>query len=199
MKLFKDQKEFKRANRGIGWAEAFYHEPYCNAYFSSEEGNPYHWMLHEAVHQLNNEVAHFHMPKWDNEGTATYFSTSAVRNGALIPGKIDPRTYPIWWLGDMVLTGDIKKDIASNQIIPLRAIVTGQGGPGMDKNFNLYYIQWWSLTHFLFHFENGKYRERYIQVIRDGGSLEAFEKHIGPIEQIQSEWYSYLQKLVKVH
>lgn len=197
LKLFKNQTEFKRANRGIGWAEAFYREPYCNAYFSSEEANPCHWMLHEAVHQLNNEVAHFSMPKWANEGTATYFSTSMIRNGSLAAGQIDPHTYPVWWVGSMALTGDIQKDIASNQIIPLRAIVTGKGGPGMGENFNLYYLHWWSLSHFLFHYQGGKYREAYIQVIRDGGGVEAFEKRVGPIERVQGEWYGYLTMLAK--
>src|SRR5881628_2326600 len=56
VKLFKDRTEFRRINPGLGWAEAFYREPYCRAYYSREENNPYHWMLHEAVHQLNNEV-----------------------------------------------------------------------------------------------------------------------------------------------
>ena len=46
-----------RVNPNLGWAEAFYREPYCRAYFSDREVNPYHWMLHESVHQLNREVA----------------------------------------------------------------------------------------------------------------------------------------------
>ncbi len=53
VKLFKDRTEFRRINPGLGWAEAFYREPYCRAYFSAAENNPYHWMLHESVHQLN--------------------------------------------------------------------------------------------------------------------------------------------------
>ena len=48
VKLFKDRPEFRRVNPGLGWAEAFYREPYCRAYFSAAENNPYHWMLHEA-------------------------------------------------------------------------------------------------------------------------------------------------------
>lgn len=199
LRLFKDRDEFKRINRGSGWAEAFYQEPYCNAYYSADEPNPYHWMLHEATHQLNKELEHFNMPKWENEGVATYFSTSLIRHGKLTPGDIDVRTYPVWWTSDMELTGDIQKDIASNQIIPLRAIVSGQGGPPLDANFNLYYIHWWSLSHFLFHYDNGKYRAGYFKVIREGGTLESFEKSIGPIETIQGEWYGHLRKLTKVY
>jgi hypothetical protein len=58
VKLFKNRAEFRRINPNLGWAEAFYREPYCRAYYSAAEINPYHWMLHESVHQLNHEVAH---------------------------------------------------------------------------------------------------------------------------------------------
>jgi hypothetical protein len=193
LKLYKDQAEFKRVNRGMGWAEAFYREPFCHAYYSAAEINPYHWMLHEATHQLNREISHFRLPKWADEGTATYFSTSVISHGVLKLGQIDGNAYPIWWLDDLKLSGDIQKDIASNQIIPLRAIVTGSGGPGMNQNFNLYYVHWWSLSHFLFQFDGGKYRQPYLQVLREGASLDVFEKHIGPIEAVQAEWYRYLQ------
>ncbi|MBI3849324.1 MAG: hypothetical protein HY298_03380 [Verrucomicrobia bacterium] len=65
--LFKDRAEFRRINPGLGWAEAYYRESYCRAYFSSGEINPYHWMLHESVHQLTHEVAHLKLAKWLEE------------------------------------------------------------------------------------------------------------------------------------
>jgi hypothetical protein len=58
VKLFKGRQEFRHVNPGLGWAEAYYLKPYCKAYFSASEINPYHWMLHEATHQLNRDVAH---------------------------------------------------------------------------------------------------------------------------------------------
>ena len=79
VKLFKDRTEFRRINPGLGWAEAFYREPYCRAYYSGDENNPYHWMLHEAVHQLNNEVGHLKLEKWLEEGLAEYFSSHPNR------------------------------------------------------------------------------------------------------------------------
>src|SRR5581483_770218 len=72
LKLYRDRAECRRVNPWVGWAEAFYRKPYCNAYYSEDEVNPYHWMLHEATHQLNNEVAHFKLAKWVDEGLATY-------------------------------------------------------------------------------------------------------------------------------
>jgi len=67
LKLYKDRDEMRAIHPSMGWAEAFYSRPYCHAYFSSKEINPYHWMLHESVHQLNNEVAHLHLAKWLEE------------------------------------------------------------------------------------------------------------------------------------
>ncbi len=60
MKLFKDREEFRRCNRSCGWAEAFYRTPYCYQYYGADEAHPYHWMMHEATHQLNAEAACLH-------------------------------------------------------------------------------------------------------------------------------------------
>jgi hypothetical protein len=149
-------------------------------------------MVHEAVHQLNNEVAGLRIAPWVDEGLADYFGTSVYRNGRFHPGEVDENTYPIWWLGTLSLTGDMTQDLADGRIISLRSIVTGQGGPDIDEAFNLYYIHWWSLSHFLVHFHNGQYRESFSRVVRDGGSLRSFERNIGPVEVLQVEWYSYL-------
>jgi hypothetical protein len=83
VKLFKDRVEFRRINPGLGWAEAFYRKPYCLAFFSAAETNPYHWILHESVHQLSHEVAHFQLAKWLEEGVAEYFSTSRLSDSEL--------------------------------------------------------------------------------------------------------------------
>jgi len=197
VKLFKDRDEFRRCNRGVGWAEAFYRTPVCHAYYSAREMNPYQWMLHEAVHQLNTEVAQLKLPQWADEGLAEYFSTSQIRNGELRLGEIDRNTYPIWWLDDMALSGDLAKDIAAHKIIPLRTIVTGRGGPNMNEEFNLYYIHWWSLVHFLFQFDGGKYRESFFCLLRDGVTETSFERQIGSLDRIQREWCEHLQTVRK--
>ena len=195
LKLFKDRSEFRRCNRGLGWAEAFYRPPCCHAYYSANELNPHHWMLHEAVHQLNHEVARLELAKWADEGLSEYFSTSFLRDGKLEIGKVDRNTYPVWWLDELQLSGNLKQDLESGTVIPLRAILEGHGGPSLDKNFNLYYLHWWSLTHLLFEGQNSKYREHVAPLLREGASLESFEKHIGPVEQLQAEWYQHLQGL----
>lgn len=194
--LYKDQAEFKAHNRSSPWAEAYYLPPRSHAYYSDGD-NPVHWMTHEATHQLNHEVAHFRKTKWVDEGLADYFGSSWIENGTLTPGSIDPATYPIWWLPRLSLTGDLQDDIAAGTLIPLRAIISGKGGPDINRNVNLYYIEYWSLTHFLFHYQEGKYAARYRQLITTNGTLENFEQLIGPVDQIQAEWYAYLQGVAK--
>ena len=195
IKLFKDHKEFKRCNRSKGWAEAYYGKPYCYLYYSGSEKNPYHWMIHEATHQLNEEVAGLSLSKWLNEGLAEYISTSRIINNRLHFGEIDTNTYPIWWLDIIATTGDMEKDKGNLSIIPLRAIISGRGGPDIDEYFNLYYLHWWSLTHFLFHSQQEKYRDGVVRLLKRGGEPADFEKLVGKIEDIEREWYQYVLEL----
>jgi hypothetical protein len=195
LKLYRDRREFRRCNRGVGWAEAFYRSPYCSAYFSADEINPCHWMLHEGVHQLNREVAHLHLAKWADEGLSEYFSTSILRDGRLLVGTVDRNTYPVWWLEDLELSGNLDRGLEAGRVIPLRVILTGRGGPPMNRDFNLYYLHWWSLMHLLFEGQGGKYRKGALEMLREGGTLVSFEKHLGSVEQVQIEWYQHLQEL----
>ncbi len=199
VKLFKDREEFKRCNRRRvrSWAEAFYKKPYCYQYYSAEEPNPYHWMVHEATHQLNTEAAGLKLAQWLDEGIASYVSTSRIVDGSIKFGEIDPNTYPTWWFASMSITGNLDMDKKIDSLVPLRAVITGKGGPGLNKWVNLYYLHWWSFMHFLFHYEAGKYVTGLSELIKEGGSLSAFEKHIGPVDEIEQQWYEYVIDLRK--
>jgi hypothetical protein len=193
MKLYKDRNEFRRVNPGLGWAEAFYRTPYCQAYYSAGELNPCHWMLHEAVHQLNSEVAHLDLVKWLEEGLAEYFSTSQFIRGKLVVGKIDPNTYPVWWNEIIATTPDLDTNLRNGSVIPLRSIISGSGGPGMRRNVNLYYLHWWTLTHFLF--ETAEYHQAAFSLINDGGGIDTFTRDIGDIERLQAKWHSHVRTI----
>ena len=193
VKLFKDRTEMRRVYPALGWAEAFYRKPYCLAYFSANEINPCHWMLHESVHQLNREVAHVRLEKWLEEGLATYFSTSRIASNALALGRLDPNTYPVWWIEEIANGPDCSENIRNGSVIPLRSIITNRGGPSMKSQFNLYYLHWWTLTHFIF--ESPQYREHASALVQRGGGLEAFEQTIGPVDKVQVEWHAYVRRL----
>ena len=160
---------------------------------------PYHWMLHEATHQLAREVSGFRRNQWIEEGLASYFSTSTLGDAGLQPGVVDSHAYPIWWLSRYRLTGDAARDAAAEQFVPLEVLLTGRGGPNVDLSFNVYYVDAWSLTHFLFHYENGKYAPGYRQFLAQGAKPEDFAQLIGPVERVQEEWYRYLLELQRLH
>jgi len=196
VKLFKDRKEFRWINPGLGWAEAFYREPYCRAYFSENEPNPYHWMLHESVHQLNHEVAHLRLEKWLEEGLADYFATSRLDAKALLVGHIDLNTYPVWWIEQIATSTNLTENIRNGSVIPLRSIITNRGGPRLSSHVNLYYLHWWTLTHFIF--ESAPYRENAVELTQRGGGLEAFEQTIGSLDRVESEWHAYVLNLKEI-
>jgi hypothetical protein len=193
--LYRDREQFKRNNHSRPWAEAYYLAPRCYAYYS-DDANPYHWMLHEATHQLLRESSGWRPAKWANEGIASYFGASRLVDGVLMDGTIDPTAYPIWWLSSWTLAGDLRADIAAGRIIPLRALVTDTGPP-IDDNVNLYYLHYWSLSHFLLRYEGGKYAAGYRELIARGGSLADFEALIGPVEAIQLQWYAYVRQMLR--
>ena len=193
LRLYRDRAEFRRVNPGVGWAEAFYRRPRCHAYYSDAEINPYHWMLHEAVHQLNREVARLSLEKWLDEGLALYFSTRLIRNNAPVPGAIDSNAYPVWWIDELATTGHLDADLKNGSVIPLRAILEGRGGPNLDEHFNLYYLHWWSLAHFLF--EDAPRRSACLDLVRSGGSVRDFERLIGPVEETQQRWHVHVGRI----
>jgi hypothetical protein len=197
--LYADQRQFKANNRSRPWAEAYYLRPVCYAYVAADAPSPYHWMLHEATHQLNAEVARLPKYRWVEEGLGTYFGTSRYEGGRLWPGRIDPETYPIWHLHRMHLSGSLDADIRAGRWIPIEALITGIDAPPIDANVNLYYLQYWSLSHFLFHGGNGRYAAGYRRVIAEGGTLENVRRYIGPPERLEGEWYEYLQSLIARH
>ncbi len=205
--LYRDRAEFQANNRSSPWAEAYYRTPVCYAYVdrdqrragddgdeSGNQGNRHHWMIHEATHQLNREIAGFARRQWIEEGLATYFATSRVVDDRIVPGTIDADAYPIWWLVDHPLGGDR----AADHWIPLRTLLTGEDAPPIAQHVNTYYIEYWSLTHFLFHHDGGRYADGYRRLIAEGeNGVAAFERRIGPLERIEAEWYAALREHIR--
>lgn len=194
LKLYRDQAEFKAHNLSAPWAEAYYLTPTCHAYYADGTANPYHWMLHEAVHQLNREVSGFTRHRWSDEGLAAYFATSTLRDGRLSLGELDRNAYPLWWLPELRLSGNREKDIASGALIPLRQLLD-DSGPPIAKNVNLYYMEYWSLVHYLLEGDEGRHAEAFKALLADDATLANFEKRIGPIDAVEAQWYAHLRQL----
>jgi hypothetical protein len=192
--LYRDRAQFKAKHPQPAWAEAIYTQGVSYAYFDPKP-NGAHWMLHEATHQLNEQVAHLPKAKWVNEGLASYFGASRLEDFTLVPGQFEARAYPVWWLGQLAPSGDAAMDFASGRVVPLRALVTGTGGPSIATHVNQWYLGYWSLTHFLLHAEKGKYAGAYRELLKTPATLADFERLIGPVDAVQAEWYRYLQGL----
>jgi hypothetical protein len=135
------------------------------------------------------------LAKWLDEGIAEYISTSRIIDNRIALGQIDTNTYPTWWLSIMATAKSMDKDKENLSFIPLRRIITGRGGPEMGEHFNLYYVHWWSFTHFLFHHQGGRYQDGTMQLIRRGGGLADFVEFIGPVEDVEQQWYAYVLRL----
>lgn len=193
LRLYSSREEFRWIHPGLDWEEAFYQEPYCNAYVATGHANSHHWMLHEVVHQLNHEVAQLELEQWLDEGLAEYLSTSRIIDGELQPGTIDPLTYPVWWKAMIATSRSLPENLENGSVIPLRAIITDSGGPSMDANVNLYYLHWWTLAHFLF--ESEKHRPAMLALLSDGGDLAAVEQRINPIETLQADWHAHVHRI----
>jgi hypothetical protein len=189
--LYRDRPDFQAHNTSRAWAEGFYRKPVCHAYFDSNGPNPVHWMVHEATHQLDTEWAGFPRTPWVEEGLASYFGTSRIVDGALRPGELDPDTYPLWWLEDLQLSGDHERDIALRRIVPLRELIDNDGPP-IPADVNRYYIGYWSLAHYLLHGDGGRHADAFRAMVAHGGSLEAFERLVGPVDRVEAGWYAYL-------
>jgi hypothetical protein len=194
MVLYGTRGQFKANNRSSPWAEAYYQRPRSYAYYGTGAPNPYHWMVHEATHQLNTEWAHLRLPRWISEGVASYFGTSRIENGVLRVGETAPNTYPAWWLPQLWLSGNLEDDLAHGRLIPLRALITDTG-PDINQNVNLYYIEYWTLVHFLLEDDVNRYGAGFKALLATDGSLKEFERLVGPVDVVQREWYSHLARV----
>lgn len=192
LRLYRTRTEFKNASSlAPHWAEAYYLPPYCYQYIDNDADNPWHWMMHEATHQLNTEHSGFRQTLWLEEGIATYFGTSLIDDDKILLGKLDPATYPVWWMDKFKEYDSLDQAVEKLGIIRLKHVVTGKGGPFLNRYFNLYYVHWFSIFHFLNHYNNEEYRASIPKLILKGGSAKAFEKYIGKFEDIEKKWYLY--------
>jgi len=86
--LYRDRTQFKAHNRSHAWAEAYYLPPVCHAWLD-DEPNRFHWLTHEATHQLARELAGFPRKRWLDEGIASYVGAAEPQGGPFAIGSAD--------------------------------------------------------------------------------------------------------------
>ncbi|MBI4574662.1 MAG: DUF1570 domain-containing protein [Planctomycetes bacterium] len=150
-------------------------------------------LLHEAAHQLLHRRAGLaptvDARVWLLEGLACYFETS----------RLDPGGEPAFGQVHPHRLQSVRRAIEDSSWTPLSVLVSlGQrsfvGGGG--ELGNLHYAQAWALVHFLLHGEEGAWRERFFEFVREAsgaGTDEArFREVFGDVALLEGRWKDYL-------
>ncbi|MFH0902667.1 MAG: hypothetical protein V2A73_18710, partial [Pseudomonadota bacterium] len=67
-------------------------------------------------------------------------------------------------------------------------------GPDIDEYLNVYYLEWWTLVHFLVHRDGGTQVGDYFEMIDMAfAQLADFERIVGSIDEIESELKEYVK------
>ena len=183
---FRDREEFKRSLRAavpdIDIPTGMYLDQTRTAYFFAGKDSDDRNMYHEATHQLFHESrpvapdvgrrANF----WIVEGIAMYMESLRQEDGYYVLGGFD----------DERLHAARYRLLHDNFYVPLQEFV----GYGMEKiqkdpRIGMLYSQAAGLTHFLIHYDNGRYREALVAYL-DGrlyGPRPA--RHAGQVDRDQ--------------
>lgn len=189
--LYRDRAQFKAHNRSHGWAEAYYLPPVCHAWLDAPP-NRFHWLIHEATHQLAREVARFPRKRWLDEGMAAYIGGSVPRGDTFAFGTADRNAYPTWWLHRHDWHGALEDDRAAGFWTPLADLIDDRVAPGRGGDVNRVYVQYWALMHFLLHHARGALRPGLHALLREGGGSAAFERAVGPLGEIEPAVHAHL-------
>lgn len=198
LNLFGSRTEFRVLNWPVGWAEALYRYPISHAYY---EDSPYwyHWMLHEATHQLNREVAQLSLPLWAEEGLAAYFSTSTLSAAnELQLGRLNYQTYPLWWGSSFGFSGNLEIDKKHNRVIGLSDLLLIDSASSMGSRFNLVYFEWLSFVHFLLHYDSGRYQSVLGCLVNSpkANLLPSYQKS-AYWDNLEVSWYPYMWEIAR--
>lgn len=193
--LYRNRTQFKAHNRSHGWAEAYYLPPVCHAWLD-DEPNRFHWLTHEATHQLARELAGFPRKRWLDEGIASYVGAADPHGGTFRIGSADRHAYPAWWLHRHDWHGTLQADREAGHWTPLADLMDDRVAPGRGGDVNRVYVQYWVLAHFLLHHARESLRPALHVLLREGGGSAAFERHVGPLSEVEPAVHAYLMARV---
>jgi hypothetical protein len=147
----------------------------------NEGGGTWHVVQHEGFHQFAHAVIGGERPTWVNEGLAEYFGESLWTGDGFITGVLEPRRLQRVQAG--IKSGRFK----SFPVMMTMSLATWNSGLSINN-----YDQAWSMTHFLAHAENGRYRKafaRYMNLLSQGAKPErAWLDTFGDATGFQERW-----------
>ena len=191
LRLFATRDQMRQSIPGLNWAEAIYHDGRCDQFDDRWAERPWHWLVHEATHQLAYEDAHLNLPRWANEGLACLFSTSKTKGTALLLGSVDPETYPVWWLKRTPPGRQMQQDLRSGLLMAPSQILKEPDTIDIGTSVNAHYLTWWSLVHYL----NATDPDSWKQWVLTDGTNAGLARRFGPLSTLDSRWYAHVLAL----
>jgi len=194
--MYATRREMRNDIPGMRWAEAFYDGKECVQYDDATSKRPFQWLVHEATHQLAAEDARLELPRWASEGLAELFSVSRILPGRggqpeLRLGSVDPETYPLWWLPEFKLSGNMETDLRDGKIVLASTVLKEAENVDIASSLNQHYLAWLCLAH-LFHTTDSTAWRRWILT---DGTDEGLMKAFGPRSTLDARWYAHMMQL----
>lgn len=128
---------------------------------STDIADTNHVLYHEAVHHFMTLLTNRTPPYWYNEGIAEYLGSIEIEKGRLL-GKALPLMMRLPYVQQAI---DVGADL------PFEKIMNESPGEFYSGNASLKYAQAWSMIHFFYEFDKGRYRaliEKYFDQLRAG-------------------------------
>ena len=199
--LFTSEQEFRQKVPQAGGAYGYY-EPYArtaNVIYKRDKWIvPYTNCLHEGTHQLVEETMNALFPSWLSEGLACYFESSKLQDNKLILGDVDIYTNPgTWFAFDANKLGSKIGNIETYLSMSRREWLSSSGSVAGEVN----YRTCWMLIHFLFHYQDGLYKDKFFKCIekatKSGVNEKDFEELIEKTGIINGKLPEYIEAVFK--
>ncbi len=148
-------------------------------------------LYHEAFHHFMSLMVRHELPFWYNEGLAEYMSAMTIQDGKVVEtAKILPRVSDL----DLMVQIGLTMKFEAIMLETPRQFYSGLA--------SLKYAQAWSMVHFFYQYERGKYRsliEKYLDLLRAKKSpKEAYEAVFkGDAKALEVEWKKFAGTLKK--
>jgi hypothetical protein len=209
--IFRGTKEYQQYVRNP--MAAAHYEPFNQRLFLNNElGDPYGVCFHEGTHQLVHFASgYIQKPRtfWFEEGMATHSEAfKQVRKG-------DELEFVIHQVHERYLNG-AKSAIRGKRWIPFKTFLNlkyqefhtwARKRAHKEKNPFLYmqlvqigYCEAWATTYFLYHYENGKYKQKFCEYFKrelkgDGGLKSFTEIFQVDLDVLEKQCKDYIKGL----
>ncbi len=173
--FYRDRDQFKaHANPPTDWAAGFYSGGRQGSFFYAFNGRMSVGVLqHELTHQILGEFSPGHAPSWLSEGAAVYLQDAEFRDGILTLGGLS-RNHRVREYRSNLRAG--RKEHPFKEMIRF-----GNGRDWDSGDISSNYRGAGAAVYFLMHFDGGRYRGDFLDLLRDSyhGGARSIEDYFG--------------------